>query len=95
MKKLLFIPLLYVSISLLSCSTSGYVTTTPVQPVYERPPSPGVGYIWIDGDWSYEGNNYVWHEGRWGTPRGSRHWQSGVWQKRGNGFRWHRGGWHR
>jgi len=96
MKKLLIIPLLYVSISLLSCSGSGYVVTNrPNQPIYERPISPGVGYIWIDGDWRYRGNSYMWQEGRWDRQRGNRQWQTGTWQNRGNGFSWRSGRWHR
>ena len=96
MKKLLFIPLLYVSISLLSCSGSRYVVgVRPVQPVYERPVSPGLGYIWIEGDWRYQGNSYIWHEGNWGRSRGNRQWQSGVWLNRGNGYSWRRGNWRR
>jgi hypothetical protein len=76
-----------------SCEGTYTVATQPSRPMYSRPPSPGMGYIWIEGDWRYEGNNYVWHEGRWARERSNRHYRPGSWEQRNNGWYWRRGRW--
>ena len=95
MKKLLIIPLLYMSILMVSCTSSGYVAQRPNQPVFVQPMSPGPGYIWINGDWVYRGNRYQWHEGYWRRPLVNRQWQNGDWIQQGNRYRWQRGHWSR
>jgi hypothetical protein len=95
MKKILLaIVFTTIVFTLVSCEGSYIVTSQPVAPYYVRPIAPGPGYIWIDGDWMFEGGTYVWHEGYWGLPRGRRNWQAGHWENRNNGWHWHRGGWH-
>jgi len=95
MKKYILMAALFLAAFIMtSCEGSYVVSSQPVRPAYERPISPGEGYVWIDGDWAWQGGTYVWHEGRWGRPRGGRTWVAGSWQQRNNGWTWHRGRWH-
>ena len=55
--------------SLTGC-TAGYVTERPADVTYVRPVSPGPGYVWINGEWEYSGNNYHWREGSWQHAQG-------------------------
>lgn len=46
--------------------TPYYVASTPPEPLYEQmTPSPGDGYVWIDGYWHWNGYEWVWVSGRW------------------------------
>jgi hypothetical protein len=76
-----------------SCTTSAYVSARPGDVTYVRPAAPGDGYIWIDGDWLWEGGRYTWHEGRWDRPRPGRVWHGGSWSQGRHGYRWNRGHW--
>ena len=40
----------------------------PVRVVRNFPPSPGPGYIRVDGYWYAEGGKYHWHNGYWTRP---------------------------
>jgi hypothetical protein len=40
----------------------------PVLPVYDQPPIPGPGYLWIPGYWAWSGYEYYWVPGYWATP---------------------------
>ena len=97
MKNKIFIALALIgSLTLVSCSGSRVmVTERPVAPYYQRPFAPGLGYIWIDGDWMVRGGRYVHQQGYWSPPRGNRHWQNGRWQQYSNGWQWRNGYWHR
>jgi len=98
MKKIFVILSLFASaIVFNSCGPTRYtVTEQPVAPVYERPVAPGVGYVWIDGDWRWRGGRYVYVNGYWARPRGgSRAWVSGTWVRSGNGYYWRHGYWRR
>lgn len=97
MKRLLIILSLFASAAIFnSCGPSRYtVTEQPVIPVYERPVSPGVGYVWADGDWRWRGGRYVYSNGYWARPRGSRMWVNGNWAQTGKGYYWRRGHWKR
>ncbi|MBS1566538.1 MAG: YXWGXW repeat-containing protein [Bacteroidetes bacterium] len=76
-----------------ACSGGMVITSRPEAPYYERPISPGPGYVWVDGDWYWTGGRYVYHNGYWARPRGTRVWVTGSWEQRGNGWRWRRGHW--
>ena len=78
-----------------SCTGSYYVTSQPVEPVYDRPVAPGPGYVWIDGDWTWSGGRYVYTRGYWGHPRNGHTWHRGYWAHGNRGYAWHRGGWGR
>jgi len=93
-------PLLNIAIGCLCLITAtscmvegGFVETRPVDVTYVRPVSPGVDYVWIDGDWVWGGGRYTWRQGYWSRPRGSRHWESGRWESGAHGYRWNRGHW--
>jgi hypothetical protein len=43
-----------------------YVSSMPPEPLYEQmSPSPGYGFVWIDGSWHWNGYEWVWISGRW------------------------------
>ncbi len=42
------------------------VSSLPPEPLYEQmTPSPGEGFVWIDGYWHWNGSEWVWVSGRW------------------------------
>ena len=42
------------------------VSSMPPEPLYEQmTPSPGYGFVWIDGYWHWNGYEWVWVSGRW------------------------------
>ena len=42
------------------------VDSMPPEPLYEQmSPSPGDGFVWIDGYWHWNGYEWVWANGRW------------------------------
>src|SRR5262249_56515630 len=42
------------------------VDSMPPEPLYEQmSPSPGDGFVWIDGYWHWNGYEWVWVNGRW------------------------------
>lgn len=95
MKKNLFMGLAF-TLSLFVMSSCGpselTVSSRPTSPYYERPVSPGVGYVWIDGDWYPRGGRYYWREGHWSRPT-TRVWIGGNWESRNGGYYWRRGYW--
>lgn len=40
----------------------------PLLPVYDQPPIPGPGYLWIPGYWAWNGEEYYWAPGYWMLP---------------------------
>jgi len=40
----------------------------PPLPVYDQPPIPGPGYVWVPGYWAWNGDEYYWTPGYWATP---------------------------
>ena len=77
----------------------GYVgiyarTAPPPIRVETRGSAPGLGFVWINGYWGYQGNSYQWVPGRWERPpRGRGHWEDGRWERGGDGYRWRDGRW--
>ncbi len=46
-----------------------YPTVPPPDPIPEMaPPSPGYGYVWINGYWDWTGADWTWYSGYW-APR--------------------------
>jgi hypothetical protein len=79
---------------LTACDSDMYTVSAQLnEPVYERPVSPGSGYVWVSGDWVWGGNGYTYRQGYWSRPRGTRVWASGTWESRNGGYRWRRGHW--
>src|SRR4051812_31228116 len=47
----------------------GYIGGPPPAPSgYYRAPSPGPGYVWIDGFYVPNGSRYAWRPGYWTRP---------------------------
>jgi hypothetical protein len=81
-----------------SSCVGGYVITEPsYNEVYVRPASPGIGYIWIDGDWRWNNRShiYVHDHGYWTRPRPGRSYETGHWASGPRGKSWVRGRWNR
>ncbi|MES2330015.1 MAG: hypothetical protein V4539_10460 [Bacteroidota bacterium] len=77
-----------------ACDADMYTVSARLdEPYYERPVSPGAGYVWISGDWVRSSNGYSYRQGYWSRPRGTRVYVAGNWQQRGNGYYWQRGHW--
>lgn len=72
------------------------VDAAPPPPRYETvPPSPGIGYVWIGGYWTWHLGRHVWIGGRWALPPVGRAWVPGYWHRHGPGWRWRGGYWGR
>jgi hypothetical protein len=80
-----------------SCA-GGYIAAEPsYNDVYDRPVSPGIGYIWIDGDWRWnrQTHNYVHDHGYWARPKQGRSYETGHWESEPRGKYWIKGRWNR
>jgi hypothetical protein len=88
---------LLIAVTFMSCGASYMaVSSRPTSPYYDRPASPGRGYVWIDGDWYWRGGNYRYRPGYWRVPPAHRHWSPGYWNPHPRGgYYWRRGGWRR
>lgn len=80
-----------------SCTEPRWLTVTTRFdiPVTDRPPSPGEGYIWIRGEWFWNGSTYRWRDGYWSRPAPRLHYVPGRWKSRSNGWYWKPGQWRR
>jgi hypothetical protein len=67
-----------------------HVQQSPPDPILEtKPPSPGAGYIWTPGYWTWASSGWTWTPGRWmKPPRPKAEWVPGHWQRTGNGNTW-------
>jgi len=66
----------------------------PPLPVYEQPPLPAPGYIWIPGYWSYGPDGYFWVPGTWVLPPDpDLVWTPGYWQFSDGAYVWNAGYW--
>ena len=92
------------------CTRTVYVQSPPpppgaaveVAPVEGPPPpqtevimpSPGLGYVWVDGYWGWVGGRWAWSGGHWVLPpyRGAV-WIGPRWVHRGHGYVLVRGHW--
>ena len=61
----------------------------PAERVEVIPMSPGPGFIWIRGHWSWHHERWVWIGGHWDRIQHPNSvWVSGQWVARGNGWVW-------
>lgn len=75
-------------------TTSTYVLIAPPAPRVEyRGYPPAVGYLWIEGYWSWGGVRYVWVPGRWVAPRPGYVWIPHRWDRDGDRWRHDGGRW--
>lgn len=66
----------------------------PVLPIYEQPPCPGDGFIWIPGYWAWGPDGYFWVPGTWViAPRVGFLWTPGYWGWGDGVYIWHPGYW--
>jgi hypothetical protein len=70
--------------------------------VYSDPPPPRAvvvtsnpGYVWVDGHWSWYGNQWVWADGYWERERAGHVFVAGYWQPRGRTHVWVEPRWRR
>ena len=66
----------------------------PELPVYDQPPCPDEGYIWIPGYWGWDGDDYYWVPGTWVmAPEVGLLWTPGYWGWGGDSFVFYEGYW--
>jgi WXXGXW repeat (2 copies) len=66
----------------------------PELPVYDQPPLPAVGYIWIPGYWAWGLDGYFWVPGYWELPPAvGLLWTPGYWGWHDGIYAWNEGYW--
>lgn len=66
----------------------------PLLPVYEQPPCPDEGMIWIPGYWAYDEDGYYWVPGTWvPAPYEGALWTPPYWGWENNFYVFHPGYW--
>ena len=66
----------------------------PPLPVYDQPPIPAPGYLWVPGYWSYGPFGYFWVPGTWvESPAIGLLWTPGYWGWSDGLFVWYPGYW--
>jgi len=68
----------------------------PALPVYEQPPCPAEGYLWVPGYWAfdYDYDDYYWVPGTWVlAPEPGLFWTPGYWAWSSDRFFFHEGYW--
>ncbi len=78
-----------------SVSVGVSITLAPPElPVYEQPPLPAPGYLWMPGYWAYGPDGYYWVPGTWVMPpRVGYLWTPGYWGWSSGFYFWHAGYW--
>jgi hypothetical protein len=73
---------------------TGNSSPPPELPVYEQPPIPEPGYIWVPGDWGIGASGYFWVPGTWVLPPAvGLLWTPGYWGWRDGIYVWNAGYW--
>ncbi|HEY6824899.1 MAG TPA: hypothetical protein VI195_10695 [Steroidobacteraceae bacterium] len=66
----------------------------PALPVYEQPPLPSPGYLWVPGYWSWGPEGYFWVPGTWVLPPDpDLVWTPGYWAFSDDAYVWNPGYW--
>jgi hypothetical protein len=79
---------------LLASADVAITVAPPVIPVYDQPPCPGDGYLWVPGYWAYGDADYYWVPGVWVEPPEIGFlWTPGWWGWGDGGYFWHGGYW--
>src|SRR5580700_7953872 len=91
---MLFAGLLGFSPLLASADVSITIAPPPI-PVYDQPPCPDDGYLWIPGYWAWgDDDDYYWVPGVWVEPPEVGYlWTPGWWGFAGGFYGWHQGFW--
>src|SRR6185437_389995 len=70
------------------------IIAPPPLPVYEQPPLPAAGYLWVPGYWAWSDGGYYWVPGTWvQPPRAGLLWTPGYWALANGVYFWHPGYW--
>jgi hypothetical protein len=72
------------------------VRVRPSRPavVVKRTPAPANGHVWVNEDWTVQGNSYTWHGGYWvAPPRKGARYVKGHWRHTRQGDEWVPGHW--
>ena len=73
---------------------TGNASPPPELPVYEQPPIPAPGYIWVPGYWGIGPVGYYWVPGTWVLPPAvGLLWTPGYWGWRDGIYVWNAGYW--
>ena len=73
---------------------TGNASPPPELPVYEQPPIPEPGYIWVPGYWGIGPTGYYWVPGTWVLPPSvGLLWTPGYWGWRDGIYVWNAGYW--
>lgn len=71
-------------------------TAPPPLVVYDQPPCPDDGYLWIPGYWAWGDDGYYWVPGEWAEPpEAGLLWTPGYWAYDNDVYGWHEGYWGR
>jgi len=72
-----------------------YVAAPPPAPLAEPvPPSPGPGYVWVRGQWLWNGTAWAWAAGRWVPSQPPQPaWVPAQWVRGPYGWYWQPGHW--
>jgi WXXGXW repeat (2 copies) len=95
----LALALLAALLLLLSRAAYGDVALTvnvapPPLPVYEQPPLPAPGYLWVPGYWAWGAEGYFWVPGTWVLPPDpDLVWTPGYWGWADDAYVWYPGYW--
>jgi hypothetical protein len=66
----------------------------PPLPVYDQPPIPDDGYMWVPGYWAWDGAEYYWVPGTWVTaPYTGALWTPAYWAWNDGVYVFHEGYW--
>ncbi len=87
--------LLIVVAAFASCGPAYVVRERPADVMYLRPAPPSAEYVWISGDWFWNGGRYAWREGHYERRRPGFRWEEGRWVTAHRGWRWAPGHWKR
>jgi hypothetical protein len=71
------------------------VNAPPPPPRAEMtPPSPGPGFVWVAGFWSWNGTRHDWTSGHWERPpQPAQAWEAPRWESEGGRYRFRPGRW--
>jgi hypothetical protein len=73
---------------------TGNASPPPELPVYEQPPIPAPGYVWVPGYWGIGPVGYYWVPGTWVLPPSvGLLWTPGYWGWRDGIYVWNAGYW--
>jgi len=93
MIRTLLILLLFFWVSSCEMEPRFVIGTTLTAPLGYHSRSPGDGYIWIQGDWFWNGGGYAWRDGYWSRPQNGYNYYPGTWQRHKGGWYWRQGRW--